>query len=377
MSLKIAFISPSDPNDKDAQSGIIHQIFKRLQNLGEVIFLGPYVIKYYLHLRVIRKLGQIFLHQGYNFDFSIRNSKRTGRELTEKLAGDRFNLIFAPYGSMQIAFLETSIAIIYLSDTTFQNMIGYYPTFSNLVSLSQREGNLIEQRAISKANQIIYPSKWAADSAIRDYGAPPEKVHIFPFAPSLDWIPPGDAGKAKKEQICNLLFVGRDWQRKGGELAVAAREKLADFGLRAQLTIVGCQPSLNSVSNVRVIPYLNKNRSEDARILEKLYEEADFLILPTRADCSSIVTAEANAFGVPVIATQTGGLPSIIREGVNGYLLPLSAQGEDFAKVISTVFRDEKTYMNLRQTSRQEFEKRMSSEVWSQEVSKIIDRVLA
>jgi glycosyltransferase involved in cell wall biosynthesis len=278
---------------------------------------------------------------------------------------------------MQIAFLETSLPIIYLSDTTFKNMIDYHPSFSNLLSFSLREGNLIEQRAINKASQLIYPSEWAANSAIRDYGASPKKVHVVQISPSMDRIPHSYVEKAYNKDSCNLLFVGRDWQRKGGDLAVAAREKLAESGLQTQLTIVGCQPPLNSASNIRVIPYLNKNRAEDARILEELYEEADFLILPSRADCSSIVIAEANAFAVPVIATQTGGLPALIKEGINGYLLPLSAQGEDFAKTITTVFRDGKTYKKLRQTSRQEYEKSMSSEAWSRKVAEIIDRALA
>jgi len=279
---------------------------------------------------------------------------------------------------MQIAFLETSVPIIYLADATFQIMIDYYPSFSHLLSFSQREGNLLEQRAISKARQLIYPSEWAANSAIRDYGAPPEKVHIIPFGATMDRISPPAAERAKQDQSCNLLFVGREWQRKGGDLAVAALEKLAEYGLRAQLTIVGCQPPLKFPrNNIRVIPYLNKNREEEARILEQLYGEADFLILPTRAECSSIAASEANAFGVPVIATHTGGLPSIIREGINGYLLPLTAQGEDFAKVIATLFRDEKNYKKLRQTSRQEYESRLSWEVWSQEVAKIMARVLA
>jgi glycosyltransferase involved in cell wall biosynthesis len=377
LNLKIAYISPSDPNDKDAQSGQIHYIFEMLKIFGEVIFLTPFTIKFYYHLRIINKIAQLFFHKGYNFAFNLTNSKKTGKELTHRLIKDQFDLIFTPYGSMQIAFLKTSLPIIYLADTTFQNMIDYYPTFSNLLSFSQWEGNLIEKRAINKASQVLYPSEWAANSAIRDYGAPPEKVHVIPTTPSMDRIPPAGVEKAKTGESCNLLFVGRDWQRKGGDLAVAAREKLADSGLQAQLTIVGCQPSLKSASDIRVIPYLNKNRAEEARILEELYEEADFLILPTRADCSSVVTAEANAYGVPVIATQTGGLPSLIKEGINGYLLPLSAKGEDFAKVISTVFRDEKTYKKLRQTSRQEYEKCMSSEAWSQKVAEIIDRVLA
>jgi glycosyltransferase involved in cell wall biosynthesis len=375
VNLKIAYICQSDPHDKNA-SGEIHNVFRELNNFGEVIFIASFTIKFYFHLRIINKISQLFFHKKYNFAYNLRNSKKIGKELTQRLGRDQFDIIFAPYGSRQIAFLETSIPIISIADATFQNLIDYYPDFSNLLWFSQREGNLIEQRAISKSSHLIYPSEWAANSAIRDYGASPDKVHIIHIGPCLDWIPPAAVERPNKKRAWNLLFVGRDWRRKGGGLAVAAMDHLAQSGLEAQLTIVGCQPP-KVRSNIRVFPYLNKNRTEDARVLEKLYGEADFLILPTRADCSSVVVSEANAFGVPVMATQTGGLPSLIREGVNGYLLPLSAQGEDYARVISSVMGNEKTYNKLRQTSRQEYEKRLSWGAWSRKVSEIIEQALA
>jgi glycosyltransferase involved in cell wall biosynthesis len=368
---RIAFISPSDPNDKDPYSGIIYYIFKNLKKLGEVIYLDHFKIKYYLHLKIINRISRYYLKKDYNYAFSVRNSKRAGSQLTKTLAGNRFNLIFAPYGCMQIAFIETNIPIIYLSDATFKIMIDYYPDFSH--PLSQREGNLLEQRAIRKARKLIYPSEWAAQSAIKDYGAPPEKVHVIPFGANLEGIPPIPANRGEKGKRCNLLFIGKDWQRKGGELVLAALEKLEGLGIPAQLTIVGCQPPGKfPMHNIRVIPYLNKNQDQDARLLEQLFFEADFFVLPTRADASSIVAAEANAFGLPVISTYTGGLLTIIREGINGYLLPLTARGEDFAKVIATVFRDEKKYLELRATSRKEYENRLNWEVWTERVADVI-----
>jgi glycosyltransferase involved in cell wall biosynthesis len=372
---RIAFVSPTDPEDKDAGSGTNHYIFNSLKTFGEIIYLDPFTIKHYYHLRIINKISRFCLRKDYNYYFSIRNSQRLGARLTKTLADNRFDLIFAPYGCMQIAFMETDIPIIYISDTTFKIMINFYSGFSH--PLSKREGNLLEQRAISKARKLIYPSEWAAQSAIKDYGAPPEKVHVIPFGANLECIPPIPAHRGKKDQRCNLLFIGRDWQRKGGELALAALEKLEELGIPAQLTIVGCQPPGKVPgNNIRIIPYLNKNRDQDARLLEELFLEADFFILPTRADCSSIVAAEANAFGLPVISTYTGGLPTLIRDGINGYLLPLTARGEDFAKVIAAVFRDEKKYLALRATSRKEYEDRLNWEVWTERVADVIAAAL-
>jgi glycosyltransferase involved in cell wall biosynthesis len=370
VSNRIAFIAPADPHDKDT-SATIHYIFKYLQKLGEVIYLDHFSVTYYYHLRIIDKLSRVLLKEGYNYDYSVINSRRIGRQLTATIKNNRCNLIFAALSSIQIAFVETTIPIVYLSDTTFKNMIDYYPGFSH--PLSRWEGNLLEQRAVSKAKKLIYPSEWAAQSALKDYGAPPEKVHIIPFGANLDWLTSRPGSRGRKDQKCNLLFVGKDWRRKGGDLALAALEKLEERGLPAQLTIVGCQPPGNFPRpHVRVIPYLNKNREEDARHLEQLYSEADFFVLPTRADCSPIVAAEANAFGLPVISTDTGGLPAVIKEGINGYLLPLTATGEDIAEVIATVFRDEKKYLALRETSRKEYENRLNWEVWTQKVADVI-----
>lgn len=158
---------------------------------------------------------------------------------------------------------------------------------------------------------------------------------------------------------------------------LAALEKLEELGIPAQLTIVGCQPPGRFPgNNIRIIPYLNKKQDQDARLLEDLFLEADFFILPTRADASSIVAAEANAFGLPVISTCVGGLPTIIKDGINGYLLPLTARGEDFAKVIATVFRDERKYLELRATSRKEYENRLNWKVWTERVADVIAEAL-
>lgn len=77
-----------------------------------------------------------------------------------------------------------------------------------------------------------------------------------------------------------------------------------------------------------------------------------------------MVLAEANAFGLPVITTQTGGIPSIVREGENGFMLPLSARGSDYAKVIAEVYQDEQRYIELVISSRVAFEQRLNWDAW-------------
>ncbi|MCD5539992.1 glycosyltransferase [Lactobacillus delbrueckii subsp. lactis] len=64
------------------------------------------------------------------------------------------------------------------------------------------------------------------------------------------------------------------------------------------------------------------------------WQEANLLLLPTRAECSAIVFCEAAAYGAPVLTTETGGNSTYVKKKVNGDRLPLSASGEEFADVL-------------------------------------------
>ena len=103
-------------------------------------------------------------------------------------------------------------------------------------------------------------------------------------------------------------------------------------------------------------PFLNMGQEADRKCLHELFSTSDFFILPSRAECAGIVFCEANAFGLPVLTTDVGGISSIVRHGVNGYMLPTSASGEDFAKEIKRLLDDPVCYQRLRQQSRAEYE---------------------
>ena len=65
---------------------------------------------------------------------------------------------------------------------------------------------------------------------------------------------------------------------------------------------------------------------------------------------------EASAFGLPLITTNTGGIPTIVEDGVNGYKLPLEATGREFAKKIIEVYSNTALYNKMRISSRNKFD---------------------
>lgn len=376
--LKIAFLTSLDPLDRTSWSGTFFSMAKAIEkHCGDVVYLGPVSINLPQYQAQLLKLISLGSHKVsrkiYNRDFSLLSSWQYAKSFEKKLMAQKVDLIFAPSGMTQIAFLKTNAPIVYLSDATIKLLERYYPAFLNFAN--NFEGNFLEQAAINKADLLIYSSKWAAHSAIHHYGADPNKIDVIPFGANTDNILEKEILLKRKREIllekghskqCRLLFLAVDWQRKGGELAFETFLELRKLGLDAELTVCGCVPPQSiQHEKMTVIPCLNKNDKVQLSKLENLLLESDFLLLPTRADCSPIVMCEANAFGLPVVTTNTGGIAEIINNGTNGFMLPLEARGEEYAKVIYEAFKDSESYFNLVQTSRQAFEEKFNWDAWA------------
>ena len=154
--------------------------------------------------------------------------------------------------------------------------------------------------------------------------------------------------KLKNTQVCNLLFLGVDWERKGGEIAFNTLKELNRKGVHTTLTVCGCIPPKEfSDSNMKIFPFLDKNKDDDYKIFIQILRKSHFLILPTRAECFGIVFCEASAFGIPSITTDTGGISNAVENGINGYRLPLDSSYLEYADKIYKLFINPDEYEKI------------------------------
>jgi len=348
--------------------------------VGNVDYLGPVRLRYLFALgdRANKVISTFTKGKRYHYSVSIVVAKIYAYIFSRKLHGKQYDLIFAPAGYTELSFLKTDLPIVYCCDSTVTQLLGYYTGMSKLLPVSERELAYIEQKAINRANLIIYASQWAANSAIKDFKAPAAKVAVVPFGANFPVVlSREEIFHRKPTSKCRLLFVGVEWVRKGGEIAFETLLELNRLGIDASLTICGCVPPAGFEHNkLVVIPFLDKNKEVELNHMIQLYREADFFLLPTRAECAGIVFCEASSFGVPSFTTSTGGIANYVEDGINGYRLGLEARGKDFALAIKEVFENGELCQKLRISSRNIYEEKLNWQAWGNHVHRLLQEHL-
>lgn len=375
---RVAYFSINDPLDKRSWSGITYYLGQTLQkNIGNVDFLGPVPIPWVLDktLRGMAKFTRLVFRTEYIPKYSLLKNIYASLYLRWKMAGRHYDFLLAPAAASELAYCGTKLPIIYFGDATYKLYSTFYKKeFEKLNSFSKWEGNFLERRALRKSSLIVFTSQWASQSAINDYGVHADKIEIMQFGANIDTVPPPNLIFKKQENsLLTLFFLSVDWERKGGAIAFDTLKCLLAQGIEAKLIVCGCIPPPEFAHpNLEVIPFLNKNNAADFQTFVDLFSSVHFLLLPTRADCTPVVNSEANAYGVPVITTNVGGVADTVIDGVNGYCLPFEAGGQEYARLIAEVYADKEAYQQLVISSRTKFEEELNWDKWAENFGKIL-----
>jgi glycosyltransferase involved in cell wall biosynthesis len=179
-----------------------------------------------------------------------------------------------------------------------------------------------QQLVLSMVSRFAVWSEWAA-AGLERLGPSRDLMRVIP--PGVDltrWRPsPHPPGRPIR-----LLFVGADFERKGGPMLLDVLRSRSD---EFELDVV-------TRSQVPSTPWCRVHRAEaNSPLLRRLYAEADLFILPTRAECFGIAAIEAMASGLPVIMSDVGAAREIVEDGETGFVI--QPQPEDLARVLDAV----------------------------------------
>ena len=170
-------------------------------------------------------------------------------------------------------------------------------------------GRLRKKLVWANTTLFVAWSTWAAEGLLSD-GIPAAQVTVLP--PGVD-LEAWQVGRpSRRDAPVRILFVGGDFERKGGPALLSVAQRLRDR----------CEVDIVTRSTVAAGPGVRVHRAEpNSAALRHLYAEADLFVLPTRAECFGIATIEAMASGLPVIVSDVGGARDIVVSGETGWLI--------------------------------------------------------
>jgi glycosyltransferase involved in cell wall biosynthesis len=348
--MKIAYVTTFDSNDPSAWSSAGYEIPRVLEAAGaEIVRIG--------NLRrtpTAAALARMAIAKATGHPYQIDRERSVLRGYAEQviatLHGRKFDVLLSP-GSIPLAFIQSDKPKVLWTDCTFASMLDYYPAFTGLPRRNIRDGHAMEKASLSGCDLAVFNCEWGARAAIDVYGTDPSKVQVVPFGSSLETALSLNNLRELVEQrlsdnTVRLLFVGTDWGRKNGDFAVAVAERLNQRGVKATLSIVGTtRPKMPE--HVASHGLINKGTSEGAEFLSRCYMQSTFLIHPALAECNANVFSEACAFGLPVLANNTGGNATSVISGGNGHLFALDDGPEEWASWIIKMSSDREAYYAL------------------------------
>lgn len=254
--MNIIFLTQFDPRNINNWSGTLYHIYNKLKDNHNIEIVG---------IEVIDQLS-VFTRRNYSEDTFVpidRYIRILNRLLSERIDLLHFDLIF--FGDLLfVPYLDVDLPIVYLSDITYEQLRFHYrePDEKQDKSLIHLEKTLLE-----KSSKVIYSSEWAKKKAVDFYDINPDKINIIEFGANIPFNV--NYSTDINMEKCKLVFIGKNWERKGGEKMLQIYKILKKDKFPCSLTIIGTTTKevLDDNDDLEIIPFLDKTNPEQ---LDKL-----------------------------------------------------------------------------------------------------------
>lgn len=211
---------------------------------------------------------------------------------------------------------------------------------------SEPESAEVVERCLAEyeaADYVTVPSRFAYGSFIEE-GFSPEKLILIPFGVDFVRFKP----QPKPDSLFRILFVGRLSLRKGFQYLLKAWNRL-DLK-NAELVLVG-----DVAADGKKVIERYRTGKEFKHVGYQLnpvslFNSASVFICPSIEEGSALVTYEAMACGLPVIATTNAG--SVVRDGKDGFIIPIR-DAEKIKEKIELFYADEKMRLEMGGSARE------------------------
>jgi glycosyltransferase involved in cell wall biosynthesis len=178
------------------------------------------------------------------------------------------------------------------------------------------------------ASAIATFSERVARSLVRDYGVPRDRIAVVGGGANV--FPPR---VERRDDGKTILFIGKEFERKGGPLLLDAFARLRRRMPEARLLVVGAQkppPLPDGAASLGRVPLAD---------LPRVCARASVFSMPTHREPYGLAFLDAMACGLPCVGPRAEAVPEIIDDGATGLLVP-PADAAALAEALEALLRD-------------------------------------
>lgn len=344
-----------DPTNPDLSSGVDYNFYSAFVNNGfEVSVVGPFRESNQLPDRVFRKVFRSILKSRY-LKWGIELTLSSALAFRKAAREQQPDLLFTMFPPL-FMFLNEEIPCMFNTDLCFRSWQRYGAGFGRIPLWIH---NIQERKAVKCSTRTVVFSQWAKDELAAAHRIAPERIVVVPMpsALPLDKIPrelPDLSTRLENDRV-RLLLVGRDYHRKGIDIALNIHARLKERNIDCSLTICGPRDH-ETLDGVSFEGPFRKSVPSELNKYISLYQNADFLIHPARFDPSPIVPAEAAAFAVPTLTNNVGGVGTSVANGSTGIVHQAGSGPEVYVESIVGLVKNRERYRALCVGARRRFE---------------------
>lgn len=377
--MKLAYATTFSVDDVSSWSGTPFHMAKAFRKEGvEIEAIGNLKRRLPPFFKLKQTWKKIACQQRESPRFNITAAKYYSEQVAQQLKKLSVDAIIAPQIN-PIAYLDVKQPVVLWTDAVYCGLIGFYPVFCNHSAESIRQGNIITQECLSRCKLAIFSSDWAARNALELYGTSTDKVKVVPYGANItashtqedirNFI------KSRPRDCLKLLFIGKHWHRKGGDIVFHVTNALHEAGHNVELNFVGCMPPEGTEipSYIKCHGFISKRTPEGVKKLNELFQNSHFLFLPSRAEACAIAFCEASAFGLPTLTSYVGGIPTAVKDHVNGMTFALDAEPDVYCSYIMQLMQNYSQYEELALSSFNEYQTRLN---WGSAVKQVKELIM-
>ena len=309
---KIIFIYRKNSKDKMQWSGTVDKLYTQLKRFYEVEDLQ---IRESIIEKIKRKINRYMDNVFIEEDFSIKLIQKTEKNFIKKnLQGLSFQFWETPNLDNTDSIIFQDLCVDVVLDLKKNNKELFNKTeFANFSENDMIKRCEYQKKMYEECKLIFTMGKWLKNYICDNYNIAPNKIYSVGGGINIDISKYSSASRTRNK----ILFVGKNFERKGGPLVVESFKILREKYINnVELYIVG--PYENKFGNIEGINFIGNISSDE---LVYYYNICDIFCMPSYFEAYGLVFGEALCFGLPCIGRKCYAMPEFIKNGINGYLI--------------------------------------------------------